>query len=516
MKKTNLLKLILTPIALFSIIACSKGKTNSSSFDDEEDRVPTEHGANPVIKDSKEYKEFWDNKSEIKLKIVLAEEAADFINNYQYNHDDSTYFDYYVPCDVEIVVNGVKRTFEEVGIRQKGNMSRRHLLTDGKLSLDSLVHFKLNFKETFDDEEYDTIPELKKFKSTWDDDADRKARKARRLFDMEKIDIKWNRNDDQSKSKQAYAYKTFRDNDVMAPHSTLGETTLQIDAGTPITTTYEIIEVIDEVFIQRNFEKELASGDLYKCTYTNKGPANFSKSYKVGDQIGVEDNAKGYHPAYDLKTNKKKNTEHLGLLNLIKVMNDKTSDAETYKKNIEKVLDIKSFIKYESIAYLCGNFDDLRNNANNYYLYIASTTNMAYIIPYDFDRCFGMGAEGRKNYMTDFSPESTKMQANEDWQKSTIYWRTICSSTDSKSGFSSTKRVEEYRALYQKNIEDLLNNKIVSYDSFKTYANEYPSSYRGNPDGSGKDNTSFNNYLSLKIAAIKKSNSDGLINYDIK
>ena len=206
----------------------------------------------------------------------------------------------------------------------------------------------------------------------------------------------------------------------------------------------------------------------------------------------------------------------LGILIVNTTFPDKTSDAETYKKNIEKVLDIKSFIKYESIAYLCGNFDDLRNNANNYYLYIASTTNMAYIIPYDFDRCFGMGAEGRKNYMTDFSPESTKMQANEDWQKSTIYWRTICSSTDSKSGFSSTKRVEEYRALYQKNIEDLLNNKIVSYDSFKTYANEYPSSYRGNPDGSGKDNTSFNNYLSLKIAAIKKSNSDGLINYDIK
>ena len=141
---------------------------------------------------------------------------------------------------------------------------------------------------------------------------------------------------------------------------------------------------------------------------------------------------------------------------------------------------------------------------------------MCYVIPYDFDRCFGAGAEGRQNYMTSFSPESTKMQCSDNWQSMNIYWRTICTTTNAESGHASVKRVEEYRALYQKNIEDLLNNGVVSYNSFKTYVNGFPASYRGNPDGSGNNNTSFSNYLSLKVQAIKDAKTDGLINYDIK
>ena len=522
MKKKNALKLFLSPLVIMLLVGCTT-KINPSSSNQEESEqdsqlepVPIDHGDNPVIVDSEEYKEFWNNSSDLSLSIKMSQEAADFINNYQYNHDDSTYFDYYVPCDVTITINGKTYTFEEAGIRGKGNMSRGHCLVDGNFSLDSLVHFKISFKQTFDDEEYTTISALQPFKKEWADSKERKARKNRRLFDMEKIDIKWNRNDDQSKSKQAYALKTFRENGVMAGHDTLAATTLQINGKSSISTTYEVLECIDEVFIQRNFEAELAEGDLYKCTYSATGPANFDKSYKVGEQIGVEKNANKYHPSYDLKTNKKTNTTHTNLLNLFKVMNDKTSDAATYKANIEQVLDIKGFIKYESIAYLCGNFDDLRNNANNYYLYFASKTNMCYVIPYDFDRCFGAGAEGRQNYMTSFSPESTKMQCSDNWQSMNIYWRTICTTTNAESGHASVKRVEEYRALYQKNIEDLLNNGVVSYNSFKTYVNGFPASYRGNPDGSGNNNTSFSNYLSLKVQAIKDAKTDGLINYDIK
>ena len=174
--------------------------------------------------------------------------------------------------------------------------------------------------------------------------------------------------------------------------------------------------------------------------------------------------------------------------------------------------DINGFMKYEAIAYLCGNFDDMRNNANNYYLYFASETGLAYFIPYDFDRCFGAGAEGRQDYMTDFSPESTKMQCNGDWQSINLYWRTVCKNTS----HTSIEQVEAYRALYQKNIEDLLNNKIISNESFSSYVNGFDESYDCNPNGAGNENISFSGYLSKKIKAIKDSNDKGLINYDIK
>ena len=153
----------------------------------------------------------------------------------------------------------------------------------------------------------------------------------------------------------------------------------------------------------------------------------------------------------------------------------------------------------------------MRNNANNYYLYFESATNIAHIIPYDFDRCFGMGSEGRQNYMTSFSPESTKMQCNGDWESINLYWRTICISTNSESGHNNVERIEEYRALYQKNIEDLLNNNKVSASTFTSFVNSFPSAYRGNPSGTGNGNTSFSNYLSLKIAAI----NENCPNYDI-
>ncbi len=518
--------LILSPLFLVALAGCMPQETtslNSSNESENSDSISSEgkgplpdveFDKNPALVSSDDYNTFWNSSTSLNFTITMSEAAANFISSYQSNHDDSSYFDYYVPCTFKYVINGEEHTMEEVGIRQKGNMSRRTMLVDGNFSLDRLVHFKLNFKATFDDEEYQNDSKLQPFYKDWsNDEAGKKARKKRRLFDMEKIDIKWNRNNDESKSKQSYALKTFRENGVLAGNDTLAKTTLAISGkeSQSVTTTYEVLECIDDVFIQRHFDEERADGDLYKCTYTQTGPANFSKSYEVGNQIGVEDNVNNYHPSYDLKTNKKK-SDHSSLLNFIQLVNDKTSSAEAFSNEIKYHLDIEEFMKYESIAYLCGNFDDMRNNANNYYLYFASSTDVAYFIPYDFDRCFGAGCEGRSDFMTDFSPESTKMQCNGDWQSITLYWRTVCKNT----GHTSTPQVEEFRAMYQKNIEDLLNNHIVSNDSFATYVNSFPAEYRGNPSGAGNDNISFGNYLNKKIQAIKDSNTKGLINYDIK
>ncbi len=456
----------------------------------------------PELVSSEEYLHFWNPSTTLSFDIKMSANAAFFLDDRQTYRDDSTYFDYYVPCNVTYSIDGVEETMEEVGIRVKGNWSRNTFLLQGQFDPSSLAHFKLSFGETFDGEEYDTIESLQEFKKTWPSKEDRADRKDRTLFDMEKIDIKWNRNLDETKSKQSYMLKTFRDKGVIAGHATLTDMTLSVIGGQPINATYEILEVVDSVLIKRYFNKEHADGDLYKCTYQN-APANFSSSYTVGNQIGIEDNKNRYHPAYDLKTNKTKSADHLNLLNLIAAINNKTSTAETYKTNIEKFLDMDSFLMYEAIAFIFGNFDDFRNNANNYYLYISSADNIGYIIPYDFDRGLGTGDMGIQNYMTSFSAESSKMQCGGSWQTCSLFWRTICQSTDSSSGHKSVARVEAYRATYQANIEDLLNKKTISETSFTTYVNSYSQEYRGNPEGTGYDNISFKDYLALKIAAIK-------------
>ena len=518
MKEKRKLSLFLSPVYIFVLCGCnlknisviSSNDINGNSSDGLSTSQSIEGGGDPATINSEEYNNFWNPGTPKYLDISMSQEAANFMNSHQTNHNDSTYHDYYVPCTLKLTVNGVLETYEEVGIRVKGNMSRANFLVDNHFSLDSLVHFKLSFKQTFDDEEYTTITPLQAFKKTWEDTDARKERKNRTLYGMEKIDIKWNRNNDLSKSKQSYALKTFRDNGVLAGNSSLGQVTLSINHTNEVTTTYEILECIDDIFIQRHFTAEASKGDLYKCTYQNS-PANFDPSYTVGNQIGVEKNATGYHPSYDLKTNKKKST-HQSLLNFINIVNDKTSSASAFKTKLEEVLNVDEFLMEEAIAYLCGNYDDFRNNMNNYYLYFTSDTNKAYFIPYDFDRCFGTGCDGKKDYMTNFSAESTKMQCTEQWQSTNLFWRTICKSTDSASGHQNVERVEGYRAKYQANIEKLLNEEKISRTSFANYVNAFPSEYRGNSSASSYGETTFANYLTKKINSIKSNNTT----YDIK
>ena len=170
-------------------------------------------------------------------------------------------------------------------------------------------------------------------------------------------------------------------------------------------------------------------------------------------------------------------------------------------------MNMNEFLMYESIAFMGGNFDDLRNNANNYYLYFVSGSNYAYIIPYDFDRCFGCGTNGFKNYMTDFSADSTKMQCSGTMQVMSLYWRTVCRKTNGRPA-----RVDSYYDIYCRNVEMLVNQNKVSVDTFANFVNQYPKSFGCDPTGSGLGNVSYSLYLSQKLSAIRSNNPEIKIN----
>ena len=184
MKQNKLALLLLSPSFLMMITGCVVNETPVTPD------YPNQIDKDYVIAPSQEYIEFWNPNTKLSINVTMTQEAADFLNNYQSDHNDSKYHDYYVPCTFVLTMGDVEYNFEEVGVKIKGNMSRRNILIDNNFSLSALGHYKFSFKQTFDDVEYTTIEPLKQFAKTWEDAAARNARKKRTLFDMEKIDIK--------------------------------------------------------------------------------------------------------------------------------------------------------------------------------------------------------------------------------------------------------------------------------------------------------------------------------------
>jgi spore coat protein CotH len=307
---------------------------------------------------------------------------------------------------IRIQTNKSDYTYEisQVGVRMKGNTSRIDFYNQSE-GIYNLIHFKIDFQETFDDEEYygsDAIDWTGK-------DEEREARKDRTFATMEKLEMKWNRNYDNTYIREYYSYEMFRANGVLAPHTNLASTDLSsVHLG-----VYMIYEPVDDIFIEKNLPEKEWGGDLYKCGWT-MSPANFTSRVS----IGVEDEDKGLFYNYDLKTNKKKST-HAELKNLLTVLNRGTVTKEQY----ESVVDVDNFVKFAACSYFTGNPDDMRNNYNNYYVYFLKSSGKAIMIPYDLDRCMGVttGYNPTGNGNTKVSPFSEWAQGKGERQANPVY-----------------------------------------------------------------------------------------------
>ncbi|MCX5775415.1 MAG: CotH kinase family protein [Firmicutes bacterium] len=313
-------------------------------------------------------------------------------------------------------------TLNDVGIRMKGNTSRRSFMDDNG-SLSALIHYKISFTE---------------FVS------------KRTFLGMTKIDIKWNKNLDGTQIRQTNAYKMFAAMDVLSPQTTLAPLTMNITglpgggSSTNKLGLYEVIECIDKVFIQRRFNLADAGGNLYKCgwgaplnsgdwsgaslsTWNSININGTTYTRKENGLIGIEDLEIGYHPAYDLKTNDSA-PDYSDIANLIGFLSSTTSYSNASKlAQLAALVDIPSFLRLEAVAYLLGNPDDCRNNYNNYYLYFAKTTHLAYFIPYDWDRCLGVTKDWDPsgNGMVDINPFANTIAANGNVTVNPLYKFTV-------------------------------------------------------------------------------------------
>lgn len=436
------------------------------------------------LKNSEEYNTFWAPTSDIKIKLDFLPGALEAIEQY----GKGIYEDYYFPVNVTINVNGTDYYFPEAGARRKGNMSKGDSFENGR------IHYKLSFGETFDEDFYKNNTPA--FYKTWKEgDKDYEERKDRTFLDMEKLDLKWNRNNDQTNLRQSYTNYLYRKNGIIAGNNTIGNVQVfKSGESTGVNLTYDILESIDKIFIRRFFNKASSKGDLYKTTYTGAGPANFTSDaislsggeYVVNpSKVGVEDSENNYHPSYDLKTNKK-TSNHADLINLIKTFNYDKSPAATFIDTAKQLIDFDYMAKFLAISYAVGDPDDIRCNYNNAYVYFEPTTHKAFFIPYDHDRVMGITTGYGGGLMPSRGFVSTKAGGyqGDNLQENPIFWRLLIN--DNTQGLG--RYLETIPESFNKCKEQILaikNGQDFTPAAFDNYVNQFV--YKG--EGSTSSNT---------------------------
>ena len=388
-----------------------------------------------------------------------------------------------------------ERFIEEVGVRMKGNTSRTAFYNshDGMYNL---IHLKISFGETFDKEEY-----YGSSAKVWSSSDARKERKNRTFATLEKMDIRWNKEDDATYIREIYSYDVYREMGVLAPHANLAS----VDMAGNHLGVYTIYEPVDDIFLEKNLPEELLGGDLYKCGWGINGGASFLSYCSIG--IEDEDNALFY--AYDLKTNKKTST-HQALNNFITQM----GKSGLTKEKIEELMYVDNFISFAAISWFLGNPDDLRNNYNNYYVYF-TPEGKAMFIPYDYDRTLGISHDWNPsgNGMTKDDP-LTKDRGAGGKQENPVYLKTVV-----KGGFY----VEEYKD----RLSEIASSNLFSNARFNDRYQKAKSLYTGltepskdfHNDGGhhtyfdinitaapsdGNGNISYSDYMTLKLETLHK------------
>ena len=387
---------------------------------------------------------------------------------------------------IQTAQSTVSYRMQEVGVRMKGNTSRTDFYneTDG---IYKYIHLKLDFQETFDDEDdYGTDARI------WDDEDLRDARKDRTFAGLESLEMRWNKCYDQTYLKETYAYTLYRAEGVMAPLTNL----CSFDWSGTHMGIYTIVEPVDKLFLEKRLPEEEQGGDLYKCGW----PASFTSP----DSIGVENENKGEFYVYDLKTNKK-TSDHAALKNWLAQLNYSTMT----KEYLADLVDMDSFLAYAAVSYFLGNPDDLRNNYNNFYLYL-KPDGKAVIIPYDLDRCLGITYEWDPtgNAVTQMDPFTEDMAAIDgigaQGQQNPLYLYSVV-----RGGFY----VQEFADALSR----VAKNELLRPETFEAYFNRAAGLYTGEEtpgktlynaqdrqfaftleDGIG-GNLSFENYVNQKV-----------------
>ncbi|MCQ2799734.1 MAG: CotH kinase family protein [Bacilli bacterium] len=484
----------------------STGTLSSSSHSEISSNEPIVTGTD--IPANGEQTSFFKNASNVSISLKFSDKALYDLSRYggntsRYKHK---YDDLYFPATFTAIVGNTTYKYFDVGVRMKGATSRREIASsDGTIS--NSCHLKINFKATFDDALYD-LDLFSCYKHEWTD-AEKTIRKDRRFFGLEKLDLKYlPRNEGatngETYSQEIYSYDMFREHGVESPYARWVDFNLSSDHETK-SFHYEAIEPIDKRFLKYHFNDN--KGDLYKCTQVLSDEPSYnplsttkyadlslngavktntydSNGYANGERvakglIGVEDNYNNYHPVYSLKTNDDagEGSDFSKMANLINVCYSLRYKKAPYSL-LDQTIDVEEWLNFAAISFLLGNYDDMRNNGNNFYIYFRKSDNKAVFIPYDYDYSLGL-TKTDQNYsiMTTKSIYTTTISHNRT-NSNNLYYATILSNSSlSYYGVAPEggKSQEELRVSYSDYV-DAARVNVLDFSNYESSISAYPNS----------------------------------------
>jgi spore coat protein H len=304
---------------------------------------------------------------EIRLNVKLKDWNA-LLSYYDINNSNEEC----VPASIEFKKNGVVTQLDSIGIRIRGNTSRRRpegyegqphnpTFTDW-----NHAHFGLKFAE---------------------------YRKGQSMFNTDRFNLKWFK-DDAMYCREIYCYDLFKRFGVWtAPRASYARLTIYVegDAKPAYYGVYSIIEAINDDYLkyrvlQGKFSDD--KGNLWKAGYG----ADLSEiqDYQMGVENITLNPSTMQTYVYDLKTNKKSGlaTAKVQLKSFIDQMSPLPSGSAELKAYLEQKMDVDLFLRAYAVNVMVGMWDDYWYNKNNFYFYF-DTNGKFYFIPYDYDNTLG-------------------------------------------------------------------------------------------------------------------------------
>jgi len=242
----------------------------------------------------------------------------------------------YVPCTVRFQ----GQTWEDVGIRFKGNSTLRNATGSGSLK----YPFHLDF-----DEFEDANP----------------AVLNQRFFGFDDLSL-GNLSIDASYVRQYVAAEIFRTFGVPTPEVAFYQVYLDIGGGEQFLGLYTMTETPDDAFLDEFFGS--SSGNLYK---PQGGSANWA-SFEEAD--------------FEKKSNEQE-ADWSDLEAVFEALHASRDDAAAWRAGLESVFDVDGFLQWLAINRLIGNWDSYGQMPQNYYLY-TSPDGIVHWIPWDLNESF--------------------------------------------------------------------------------------------------------------------------------
>lgn len=255
------------------------------------------------------------------------------------------------PIFVPVDVFYNNKQWYKVGVRFKGNSSLQSSWQSGILKLS----FKLDFDEYEDD-----YPQIKN----------------QRFYGFKKLSLK-NNYDDDSLIREKVASDVFKNFGLAVSHTAFYTVYVNNGNGPEYFGLYTLTEEVDDTVTETQFSSD--EGNLYK-------PDGDAATFAIGT----------YDEDEYVKKSNEDQADFTDVNSLLSIINDdeRTTNPETWRANLDEVFDTDVFLKYLAVNTTIQNWDTYGRMTHNYFLYNNPDTNKLTWIPWDNNESLQTGKQG--------------------------------------------------------------------------------------------------------------------------